>query len=259
LPLKRVAARFPEIRLLPLRPRGEDLDAIAQCLSTVFGSSEPAEDGTAIWGEGSYCPWCGSLFALGENRRCACGADRRVPINDVSKVREDLAYLFRPAADWQPIGCVLEHDGRIAGFSVGVVASPRRAELHLEHKINEYAPKFALDGVDTSGLDIRSAMPRANPILYVEDMAVEIGARAGGRASHGLSAILLAAAAELGAHAAVGYTSRRSAIAMLIKPGGGEVRLEMGQLVAVAFEDLLPLTTLLGTLETAEVMDLLAR
>jgi hypothetical protein len=256
LPLKRVVARFPEIRLLPSRPRSEDLDAIAECLSIIFGSPEPAEDGHAIWGEGSCCAWCGAQFARGDNRECSCGSGQRIGLNDVAFVREELQNLFRPAPDWQPIGCVLEQAGRTVGFGIGAVGSPRKVELHLAHKIDEYAARLALEGIDVRGLDIRSAIPRSNPILYAEDVAVEIGARAGGRAAHGLFATLLTAAAELGARGAVGYTTRSSVIARLLESGGGEVRLDMGRLMAVTFENLLPLTTLLGTLETPELMAL---
>jgi hypothetical protein len=242
--------------LLPTRPRSEDLDAIAECLSIIFGSPEPAEDGTAIWGEGSCCAWCGSQFALGDNRICSCGSGQRIGLNEPAFVREELQNLFRPAPDWQPIGCVLEQDGRTVGFGIGVVASPRRAERHLAHKIQEYAARLAIAGVDVPGLDIPSALPHCNPILYAEDVAVELGARAGGRAAHGLFATLFTAAAELGARGAVGYTTRRSVIARLLESGGGEIRLDMAHLMAVTVEDLLPLTALLGTRETSELEDL---
>jgi hypothetical protein len=256
LSLKRVLARFPEIRLLPSRPRSEDLDAIAECLSIIFGSPEPAEDGSAIWGEGTCCAWCGAQFARGDNRECSCGSGQRIGLNEPAFVREELQNLFRPAPDWQPIGCVIEQDGRIVGFGIGVVASPRKAELYLAHKMREYAARLALEGVNVGALDIRRAIPRCNPVLYAEDVAVEIGARAGGRAAHGLFTTLLTAAAELGARGGVGYTTRHSVVARMLESGGGEVRLEMGRLVAVTFENLVPLTTLLGKLETPELIGL---
>jgi hypothetical protein len=264
LPSSRQAAeRRPDVRILPPNPTAADLDGLTRCFSGIYGSSERGEDGRAIWGEGWRCRWCGvkQPFTAGQEAvgPCpSCGAEERTRVNDLDATRAKLANALRPRMDWHPVACVLERAGQILGFAFGAVTTPRRAAVTLGDRLAEYAKVIAASGARLDPAALKYALPAANPVFYMDELCVELHARNGFAAAQGLASVLFAGAAELGARGVVGFTTKRAAPFRLIAPGGGEITVDLGELVVFRFEDILPITSLLHHLSEDEVVAVLA-
>ena len=257
---QRAAASRPDVRILARDPSSKDLYALAQCFCAIYGSSEPALDGESIWGEGWRCGWCAAERPMDKSGPCAsCGAKERTAVNDLAATRSALAQALKPRPDWQPVACVLTRGEQLTGFAFGAVTTKARAVAHLGKKLREYSTELASCGVDLAHLDLRATLPAHSPVFYMDELCVERDARSGIESLQGLAAVLFAGAAELGARGLVGFTSRRAAPLQLITPGGGELALDLGELVVFRMEDFLPLATLLHHLSSDELISLLAQ
>lgn len=253
------AARHAGIRVLPPVPGARDLDGIVRCSCDIFGSSEVAQDGAAIWGEGWQCDWCGVKRPAAADGPCAaCGSSERTAVYGVEEMRRSFGRTLRPRADWQPAGCVLEHEGIVRGYAFGAVTTARHAAAQMREKLAvDYRFELKALGVDVKQLDLEAAMPRGFPVLYMEELCIELGARNGMASLHGIVSTYLALAAELGARSVTGFTTKRSAAFRLIDLFGGEVALAFGDFVVFRSEDFVPLATLLHHLTPEHLLEAL--
>lgn len=186
-----------------------------------------------------------------------------------------LAHALRPRPDWQPVACVLERSDQdfrqavhqevhqkvqpIVGFAFGAVTTPKRAVERLHKKLREYSAELAACGIDLDQIDLRAVLLSQSPVFYMDELCIEFGARNGMESLRGLAAVLFAGAAELGARGLLGFTSKRAAPFHLIVPGGGEIALDLGELVVFRMEDFLPIATLLHYLPADALIGLLAK
>jgi hypothetical protein len=257
---QRAAASLSGVRVLAPDPARRDLSTLAACFCAVYGSSEHAPDGEPIWGEGWRCRSCATERPADADGPCpSCGGRERTAVNDPREIERSLAQALRPRPDWLPVACVLERGGRTVGFAYGAVTTKQRATEQLGRKLREYSAELAGRGLDIDRIDLRPALPAHSPVFFMDELCVELGARSGIDSLKGLAAVLFAGAAELGARGLVGFTSKRAAPFRLIAPGGGELALDLGELVVFRMEDFLPLATLLHHLSSDELIRLLAQ
>jgi hypothetical protein len=260
LPSSLQAAAVAGTRIFPANPARSQLLALARCFCAVYGSAEPGLDGAPIWGEGWRCRYCAAETPTTASGPCvSCGTSLRDPVNELAEITRMLAQVLKPRADWHPVACVRERGEHVVGFAFGAVTTRQRAVEHLEKKLREYSTELALRGRHLDGIDLRAALPDKSPVFYMDELCVELGARDGIAALKGLAATLFAAAAELGARSLVGFTSRRAAPFPLIAQGGGELSIDLGELVVFRIADFLPIATLLHHLSADEVICLLAQ
>jgi hypothetical protein len=180
-------------------------------------------------------------------------------VHDPEAIARMLAHSLKSRPDWHPVACVLERGDRIVGFAFGAVATKQRAAEQLGKKLREYSDELARSGLDIDRIDLRTALPEKSPVFYMDELCVELGARDGVASVKGLAAALFAGAAELGARSLVGFTSRRAAPFRLIAPGGGELALDLDELVVFRIADFLPIATLLHHLSPDALISLLAQ
>jgi hypothetical protein len=248
------------VRVLAHNPLRHEISALAACFCAVYGSSERAADGEPIWGEGWRCRSCAAERPADTDGPCPfCGGRERAAINDPAEIERSLAHALKPRPDWLPVGCVLERGGRTVGFAYGAVTTKQRAAEQLARKLREYSAELTDCGIDIDRIDLRPALPSGSPVFFMDELCIELGARRGIESLKGLAAVLLAGAAELGARGLVGFTSKRAAPFQLIAPGGGELALDLGELVVFRMEDFLPLAALLHHLSPDELITLLAQ
>jgi hypothetical protein len=248
------------VRLLARAPAPEDLDRLTRTLTAIYASSERASDGRAIWGEGWACRWCATRHPGDHPGPCrACGATERAPVYAFAPTRAKLAETLRPGADWQPVASVLEREGRLVGFAFGAVATPARVVAYLREHLGDHDRELRAAGFDRRALPLEAALPASSPLLYLAELAVEAGERRGVEAVQGLTSVLYARAAELGARALVGFTTPRTAAFRLILAVGGEVTLDLGPFVVFRIADFVPVARLLHAATPDELIALLAR
>lgn len=258
---RQAAGRHPAVRILSTPPSASDLDGIVRCSSGIFGSSERAQDGAPIWGEGWQCSWCGVKRPAAELGPCpSCGATERRAAYGFQETRRAFAKALRPRPDWHPVGCVLEREGSIVGYAVGAVTTRQHAAARLREKLGEdYRSELRALGINLSRIDLEAALPIGFPILYMEEVCIEAGARIGIESLQGLITVFLASAAELGARSLVSFTVKRSAAFRLSALYGAEISLELGPFVFFRCEDFLPIAALLHHRSADDLAGILAR